>query len=601
MADTSFWQAVEALNPEADFVEQHRHSRRVVKRASEQIELEPIRIALLASSTVDHFIEILRAYLMRDGYKPDFFVAEFNTIFQAALHPDSDLYAFEPDLIWIFTNYRDLNFRIETVTNPDAQETDIDDALAQFRTLWGALKANATARIVQNNAERPEERILGNYEVRHDGSLSQRISRFNDRLSQTSPAEVQIFDIARLADNTGLARWHDRQYWYHSKHAFAPDATGLVAHAGARLIRGLMGRAYKCAILDLDNTMWGGVIGDDGLGGIKLGQGDPDGEAFVDFQHYIKALKSRGIILAVCSKNDEANATEVFESHPEMVLSLDDISVFVCNWNNKAENIRMIANTLEIGLDSIVFVDDNPAERALVRELLPMVAVPELPEDPALYCSTLDREAYFELATFSNEDRKRSAMYRDNAQRKVLETQITDVKSFLKNLDMECIAGEVDEFTLPRVVQLINKSNQFHLTTTRYNDQRVIEMMNNPNFDCLYFKLADRFGDNGLISAIILEQRGDVFRVDTWVMSCRVLSRGMEDLIHNKILDVALHRGAKYTEGNYIRTLKNNLVAELYKRLGWTPVTESDEISVWKLPTDPALRRQHQIKRTLDE
>lgn len=601
MANLSFLQAIATLDPAADFVKQHRYSRKITKLAKNQIGLTPIRVALLASSTVDHFITVLHAYLIREGYQPEFFVSEFNTLFQSALNPESDLYEFNPDLIWIFTNYRDLNFRLEAVTDVKEHEAELVDAFSQLGALWNGLTTHSNARILQNNAEHPEERILGNYDARYHGSLSRRISRFNDRLVDEAPANLHIFDLAHLAANTGLSRWHDRQYWYHSKHAFAPNATGLVAHSGARLIRGLMGRAYKCAVLDLDNTLWGGVIGDDGVGGIKLGQGDPDGEAFLDFQRYMKALKSRGIILAVCSKNEAVNATEAFNAHPEMVLSLEDIAVFVCNWTNKAENIRTIANTLDIGLDSIVFIDDNPAERALVREILPMVAVPELPEDPALYCSTLDREGYFELAAFSDEDQNRGAMYRDNAQRNALQTEITDVNSFLKNLDMHCTVGNVDERTLPRVVQLINKSNQFHLTTTRYSDLRISELMNHPDFVCLYFKLADRFGDNGLISTVILEQRDNVILVDTWAMSCRVLSRGMEDLIHNEILEVALHRGAKHLEGAYIRTPKNNLVSRLYERLGWTSITANEETSVWKLPTDPALRREHQIKRNLDE
>lgn len=601
MADLSFSQAIATLDPAADFVEQHRHSRRVTKLAKDENGLTPIRIALLTSSTVDHFIAVLRAYLIREGYQPDFFVSEFNTLFQVALNSESDLYVFDPDLIWIFTNYRDLNFRLETVTDAEDQEAELVDALSQLGVLWTGLTSHSNARILQNNADHPEERVLGNYETRHEGSLSRRISRFNDRLIGEAPANLQIFDLARLAANTGLSRWHDRQYWYHSKHAFSPDATGLVAHSGARLIRGLMGRAYKCAVLDLDNTLWGGVIGDDGVGGIKLGQGDPDGEAFLDFQRYIKALKNRGIILAVCSKNEESNATNAFNTHPEMVLSLDDIAVFVCNWTNKAENIRTIANTLDIGLDSLVFIDDNPAERALVREMLPMVAVPDLPEDPALYCAALDREGYFELAAFSDEDRNRGAMYRDNAQRRVLQAEITDVNSFLKNLEMQCTVGEVDDLTLPRVVQLINKSNQFHPTTTRYNDLRISELIIHDDFDCLYFKLADRFGDNGLISVVILEQRDDIVLVDTWAMSCRVLSRGMEDFIHNEMLEVALRRGAKYLEGVYIRTPKNNLVANLYERLGWTPVTAGSETSTWRLPTDPAMRREHHIERNVDE
>ena len=601
MAGTPFRQAVAALNPTDDFVDQHRHSRKIVKNSKDEEGLEPIRIAILASSTADHFVDVLRAYLLRDGYRPEFFVAEFNTMFQMALDGNSNLYAFRPDIVWIFTNHRDLNFRADTIADAAQQETEINDAVSQFGALWAGLQKHCTARIIQNNADRPAERVLGNYEFRHDGSLTRRITRFNNELHQVAPKEVHIFDLAYMAELIGLARWHDKPYWYHSKHAFSPDAIGPVAHAGARLVRGLMGRSYKCIVLDLDNTIWGGVIGDDGVGGIKLGQGDPDGEAFLDFQRYVKALKARGVIVAVCSKNEEVNAIEAFETHPEMALSLDDIAVFVCNWINKAENIRVIANTLEIGLDSLVFVDDNPAERALVREMLPMVAVPELTTDPSLYCTTLDREGYFELASFSDEDRNRGRMYRDNAQRKTLLTQITDVDAFLKNLDMRCTVGRVDEMSLPRVVQLINKSNQFHLTTTRYSEQRIADMLACPEYECLYFKLEDRFGDNGLISAVILKAQEKMTTVDTWVMSCRVLSRGMEDLIHNEIIETAQRQGSTRIRGIYSRTKKNDLVAGLYDRLGWTQTGENDDTKTWEIEAGTATHRKHQIKRKFNE
>lgn len=601
MAEFSFWQAVLALNPTADFVEQHRQSRRIAKRAHEAPDLRPIRIALLASSTVDHFIGVLNAYLMRDGFKAEFYVAEFNTMYQAALDPNSELYAFKPDIIWIFTNHRDLNFSLDTVTNPEQEIAECEEAISRFGTLWEGLREYSSARVILNNADRPEERILGNYDLRHSGSYTRRIARFNDKLVSAAPQEITIFDLSYLCANVGLARWHDRQYWYHSKHAFSPDSTGQVAHAAARLIRGLMGQAHKCLVLDLDNTIWGGVIGDDGVGGIILGQGDADGEAFLDFQRYAKALKARGVILAVCSKNEEENAKEAFERHPEMVLSLEDIAVFVCNWTNKAENISSIANTLDIGLDSIVFVDDNPAERSLVRELLPMVAVPEMPEDPALYCAALDRENYFELASFSTEDQNRGKMYRDNAHRKALQVKITDVETYLANLEMRCVTGKVGELTLPRATQLINKSNQFHLTTTRYSEKYLYDLLERPEYDCLYFQLEDRFGDNGLISVVILEEQDNAILVDTWVMSCRVLSRGVEDFIHNEIMAVARRRGVATAKGTYLRTQKNNLVADLFDRLGWTQIHEDDDRKNWEINPSSAKNRPNHIKRISNE
>lgn len=329
--------------------------------------------------------------------------------------------------------------------------------------------------------------------------------------------------------------------------------------------------------------MWGGVIGDDGLDGIKLGNG-ADGEAYVDFQKYVKSLKERGLILAVCSKNEESAAKEVFLKHPDMQLQLDDIVVFKANWDNKADNVRAIADELEIGLDAVVFIDDNPAERELVREMLPEVTVIDLPSDPALFIRTVDDAKLFETIGFSSEDAGRSAMYKGNVQRKELEKSTTDLAGFLQGLKMQAVAKSFDDFHLPRIAQLINKSNQFHLTTTRYTEAQIKAMMHDPDFVCRYFKLKDRFGDNGLISVVILKKvNGKELFVDTWLMSCRILSRTMEDFVSNDIVSIARNMRCDKITGRYIPTKKNRLVQEHYKHLDYALIRDEEGVTDWEI------------------
>ncbi len=585
------------LDPEADFATQYKLARLMRRIPAAEFGLRPLRVAILPTSTVDQFAEILRLYLARDGFDAEFFIAEFDTVYQTALDPDSALYAFEPDLIWIFTNHRDLGLEPSADPSIEAARRMVEDAVERSDGLVQAIRRHSTAQIIRNNADRPLERVFGNLTAAVPCSHGALLARFNLRLAESSLPGTHVFDLGYLADWIGLGKWHDEAYWYHSKHAFGLNAVGRVAHAAARFIRGLKGLAYKCLVVDLDNTLWGGVIGDDGIEGVRLGEGDAEGEAFLAFQRYLKALKERGVILAVCSKNDPEIAEEAVRDHPAMVLTLGDFAVFACSWSNKADTIRAIAEALEIGLDSMVFVDDNPVERAQVRGELPMVAVPELPDDPALYVRTLDGQLYFEAAVFSEEDKARGRMYRDNAQRNQWKGQFSDIDGFLRDLAMEADVGDIDARHLPRVSQLINKSNQFHLTTTRYSESQLTDMLRDPAYEGMWFKLRDRFGDNGLVSAVLLNKRDDVIEVDTWVMSCRVLSRGMEDFIHNAMVATARESNAHVLRGRYIPTKKNNLVADLYGRLGWDFLGEDDGAFVWELPLHAAVLRENHIKR----
>jgi FkbH-like protein len=368
----------------------------------------------------------------------------------------------------------------------------------------------------------------------------------------------------------GLDNWHDRALWFRSKQEIAPSAAPIYGEALSRILAARKGRSAKCLVLDLDNTLWGGVVGDDGLEGIVIGQGSPLGEAYVAFQQHVRELSRRGVVLAICSKNDEAFALEPFERHPEMVLKRSDISAFAANWSDKPANIRAIAQQLNIGLDSLVFVDDNPFERELVRRELPMVSVPEVSDEPATYAGTLADAGYFEAVSVTAEDRVRTQQYRSNQIREDARKSATDLPSYLRSLEMRLIWSLFDRVGLQRTVQLINKSNQFNLTTRRYSEDEVIAVMQDPAAVGLQFRLIDRFGDNGVIGIVIgrLRNKAELY-LDIWLMSCRVLGRQVEQAMLNVIVRQAFRLGAERVLGEYIPSEKNAMVRRHYPDLGF--------------------------------
>ncbi len=353
----------------------------------------------------------------------------------------------------------------------------------------------------------------------------------------------------------------------------------------ARLIAALRGRSRKCLILDLDNTVWGGVIGDDGLEGIKVAQGDATGEAHLAVQQLALALRQRGVVLAVSSKNTDEIARQPFRAHPEMLLKEDHFAVFQANWNDKATNIKAIAEELSLGLDAMVFLDDNPVERGLVRRMLPQVAVPELPEDPAWFARTLAAAGYFESIGFSDEDRQRAQMYQSNARRVALQRQAGDLDAYLASLDMEIQFAPFDRIGRARISQLINKSNQFNLTTRRYSEAEVASAEADPDVFTLQVRLIDSFGDNGMISVVICRPgtAGD-WVIDTWLMSCRVLGRKVEQMVLREILCRAREAGIDRVVGHFVPTEKNALVRDHYEKLGFAKVDERDGATTWSMP-----------------
>ncbi len=571
-----------AIRPEDDFTEQARIARAFAKVDAGALGLRPLKVAVLAGSTVDHLADVLRFWLAVSGFAAEIYLAPYDTAAQTVLDPASGLYAFAPQVVWLFSTHRDAGVAVEPGTSAAEVEAAVEAAVAERTALWQVLAERLDALVLQNNADIPADDPFGNLAGAAPWGMRTALRLYNARLAAAASAGATVFDLDHVAGLWGRARWTDPRYWHHSKHAFAPDATGVVAAAASRLLAGAMGLARKCLVLDLDNTLWGGVIGDDGVAGIALGTG-ADGEAFVAFQRHVKALKERGVILAVVSKNEEAAARAPFESHPDMVLRLDDIAVFRANWTNKAENIQDVAETLSIGLDSLVFVDDNPAERDLVRRALPMVEVIELPEDPAYFVEALARAGYFEAAAFSTEDRRRARYYADNAKRVELKRAAVDMDGYLDGLEMVATVGGVDDFHLPRIAQLINKSNQFHLTGTRLTEREVERLANADDSEVFHVRLADRFGDNGLIAVLILRRDGEDLHVDTWVMSCRVLGRTVEEFIANQILVRARRRGCRSVVGRYVTSPKNALVAGLYDRLGFAPLDGDDKERRWSL------------------
>jgi FkbH-like protein len=395
---------------------------------------------------------------------------------------------------------------------------------------------------------------------------------------------VFISDVAAIAATVGSRNWFDERHWVGSKAFCSPEYLPLVAQNFVEIALATMGRVVKCIVVDLDNTLWGGVIGDDGPEGIQI-NAHGEGESFHNFQCYLRELRRRGIILAVCSKNDYDNAIRPFRENPEMALKEEDIAVFVANWNNKADNIRVIRDTLNIGLDSMVFLDDNPFERNLVRELVPEVIVPELPEDPADFVGALAGLNLFETTSCSAEDRTRADQYRQEAQRQVTVARYTKIEDYLKSLEMKIQVARFDEFHLPRIAQLIQRSNQFNLTTRRLNQTECEAMM----ADCegcipLYARLSDRFGDHGLISVVVVTPKGGELLISDWLMSCRVLSRGVEEYLMNRIFDEAQARGCGRVLGEYIPTAKNSMVREFYARFGFHKICDGENgRAVWAL------------------
>ena len=504
---------------------------------------------------------------------------------QVLLDRASELWLFHPDTVLFAGDAADVTAGLADVRTLVEAATWRQRVLDDLARDWRTVKAAFGCRVVQQTFLPRLLPVFGNNEHRLPGSAAWQIVALNMQLRERAEAEgVDLLAVDARAAQDGIGAWHDPILWHRAKQEIHPGAAPLYGDLLARLLAAQRGRSAKCLVLDLDNTVWGGVIGDDGLAGITLGQGSALGEAFVAFQQHVRALSRRGIILAVCSKNDEANALLPFEQHPEMVLRREDIACFVANWTDKAANLRTIADRLNIGRDALVFVDDNPFERAIVRRELPEVAVPEIGDDPAFFAQILSDAGLFEGVRLTDEDLERSAQYRANVERDTLREAATDLDGYLSSLDMRLEWSRFNRVGAARVVQLVNKTNQFNLTTRRTTDAEIAVLIEDAHALTLQLRLLDRFGDNGIIGIVIARPEGGpaTLRIDTWLMSCRVLGRGVERATLDLVVAEARRLGATRLIGEYRPTAKNGMVRQHYPALGFRPLGAPDA-ATWEL------------------
>jgi FkbH-like protein len=504
---------------------------------------------------------------------------------QEALSPSSKVNGSKPDAVLFALDYRALPLKV-SLGDPETASDTVQGALNYLKTLRNGIKENSKALCIFQSFAPPAERVFGSLDRALPGTIRSLIDAINQELASwvLSSGDV-LLDVAGLAETVGLANWHNHQLWNLGKFPFADELIPLYGDHVARCVAAIRGKSKKVLILDLDNTVWGGVIGDDGLEGIKTAQGDPQGEAHLSLQRLVLDLWQRGIVLAVSSKNIDSVAREPFLKHPELLLKLDHIAVFQANWNDKAANIQAIANELSLGLDAMVFLDDNPVERGLVRKLIPEVAVPELPEDSAGYAETLAAAGYFEAIAFTVEDLKRARYYQDNVMRGNLRTRANNLEDYLASLEMTITFQPFDATGRARILQLLNKSNQYNLTTRRYTEPEILEVENDSKVFTLQVRLTDIFGDNGMISVVICRSAEPrVWDIDTWLMSCRVLGRKVEHAVLREILRHAQALGIDKLCGTYRPTERNALVVDHYARLGFSKICEeANGLTRWEL------------------
>jgi FkbH-like protein len=542
---------------------------------SKTVRLTPARVAVLASHTVDHLLPALHVACVQHRLALSTYVAPYGLYRQLLLQDDASLRGFEPQFIVLSLDAFDSAFDLPL----DANERQVSEAVAErvdeLRHLWRCARERYAAQVVQQTLVPPLS-LFGSFEGLVPGAPFAIIERLNAALRSAAREDgVLLLDLAwHAARNSGALG--DPVRWHQAKQLVSPLLAPLYGELLARVLGAALGLSRKCLVLDLDNTLWGGVIGDDGIEGIQLGNGSPTGEAFLAFQRYVALLAKRGVILAVCSKNTEEVAEAAFAKHPEMALRRSDIACFVANWEDKASNLRRIASTLNIGTDSLVFVDDNPAERDIVRRELPEVAVPELPEDVAYYPATVAAAGYFEAASFTADDLGRNRSYAANAERRAVEEKSTDLEGYLRSLGMTLFISGVGSGELARASQLINKSNQFNLSTRRYTEAELQHALRDPACFALCLRLVDRFSDNGLISVLLARpdpslERGALL-IDTWLMSCRVLGRQVEAAALEVLAREAEKRGASALVGEYRPTSRNGMVAAHYEKLGFSPM-----------------------------
>lgn len=540
------------------------------------------RIAILGGSTTAEIKDMMEIFLLKYGIKPTFYESEYNMFFQDGAFENPKLKEFAPDFIYIHTSSKNIPEMPQVGDSKETVDKKFIDCKEYFLHLWTNLERTYNCTIIQNNFELPFYRLLGNQDSVYYYGFTNFIMRLNLFVSEYAAERNQFFvhDINYEAATMGIDRWSDIKYWSMYKYAMSREAIPVTAYNVALIIKSLLGKNKKALSLDLDNTLWGGVIGDDGAENIEIGHENAIAECYTQFQNYIKKLKDIGVILTVNSKNNEDTAKQGFQ-RPDSVLRLEDFIDFKANWNPKCNNIVDSAKKINILPDSFVFVDDNPAEREIVRQNVEGVGIPEI-ENVEDYIRILDKAGYFEVTNLSKDDMQRSSMYVADSLRTQCEQQFANYDEYLKSLEMSAEIGPFSNLYMARIAQLTNKSNQFNLTTRRYSQSEIESMAQDPQYMTLYGKLEDRFGDNGVVSVVAGKICGDKMDLILWLMSCRVLKRDMEFAMMEQVVEFCKVHGIKKIYGYYFKTPKNAMVKDFYSLQGFDKLSEDEnENTVW--------------------
>jgi len=561
--------------------------------------LHPIRIAVLGGSTTNEAVDLLEIFLLASGFQPTIHQSEYGRFYEDSVLDPGDLIAFAPDIVYVHTSCLNVQTLPPVDSSPGDLQSYIDAELERYKKIWQSIEQNLPAQIIQNNFELPPFAILGNKDVVVSGGATRFFLELNLAFARAAEANPRLLlqDVNSLSARMGLNQWFDWDRYFSYKILTTTEASAAIARSLTSIVRAIYGKSRKVLVLDLDNTLWGGVIGDDGVERIKIGRETPVAEAYTAFQEYCLSLQRRGVLLAVCSKNDEEIARQGFE-HPDSVLKLYHFSCFKANWEPKHENILAIAQELNLGVDSFVFVDDNPAERAIVAGQIPGIAVPDIGSDVSRYAAILEEGRYFEPASVSREDLSRAESYQANAARAALEVKFANYGDYLDSLEMSAEIERFKPLYLERIAQLTNKTNQFNLTTRRYTLSELETISRDERHIGIYGKLSDRFGDNGLISIVLGRREDSVLHLDLWLMSCRVLKRDMELAMLDVLAEHAKAIGIRRLQGYYIPTKKNGMVAEHYEKLGFELYSADSETraSVWMLDISQYSPRNRHIK-----
>ena len=542
-----------------------------------------IKLALLGDSATQLMSIAVRGYGFNFQLDIEVFEADYNQIERQITFKSSEMYQSEPEYIFIVESVQKLKKRFYKLT-PSQRVFFAQNEIEKYKSYLNELSSNTqNVKVIISNFIEINDAVFGQYSNKVESSFLYQIRKLNFGLMDLARSIKFLFicDVQNMASLKGYEQSIDNRNYVDSDMTFSVDFLSDLSKGIVDIILAVSGSARKCLVLDLDNTTWGGIIGDDGIENIQIGDLD-QGKAFSELQTWAKELKSRGILLAVCSKNDESVAKEPFENHPDMVLRLEDIAIFCANWDSKVDNLIRIKDFLNVGYDSIVFIDDNPYERGVVRRHLPNIIVPDMPEDPSDYLPFLVGLNLFETANYTEEDSQRTLHFHQELKRESTQASFTDEREFLKSLDMKALIEPFSNFNIPRVTQLIQRSNQFNLRTIRYTEDELQRLAVSESYISWAVSVDDQFGSYGLISAIIGKIEEDSIFIDTWVMSCRVLKRGVESFALNNIVEAAKLINKNTIRAEYIPTAKNGLVKDHYINMGF----HEDVDGFWMLQVD---------------